>query len=188
MRHLLALLVLSACTKNISAKPVERRALRLLTATPERETACIPHVAITLEADTDQERTPRVVAVGDSPLISAEGADVWLAGDEAGTAGFEVDNAILLEVYGDDGKRVSRAAVGYLNGLSDGKESIDLLSRRAFRFEANEVNLRALLPESGYFRIHASVLDTGGVGRVSDVFLVITPRSAKESDGLRDQE
>ncbi len=186
MRHLLALLLLCACTKNIEVKPVERKAVRLLTATPERETEKIPDVAITLEADTDQERTPRVVATGDSPMLSADGADVWLAGDEAGTQGFEVDNAILIEVYGDDGKRINRAAVGYLNGLSEGAESIDLLSRRAFRFEANEVNLRALLPETGFFRIHASVLDTGGVGRVSDVFLIITPRARKESDGLRE--
>ena len=37
-------------------------------------------------------------------------------------------------------------------------------------------------------RLDVAVDDTGGVGRVSDVFLVITPRSAKESDGLRDQE
>jgi len=186
MRHALALFLFCACMKNIDAKPVERKAVRLLTATPERETEKIPDVAITLEADTDQERTPRVVAMGDSPLMSADGVDVWLAGDEAGTQGFEVDNAILLEIYGDDGKRINRAAIGYLNGLADGHESIDLLSRRAFRFEANEVNLRALLPESGFFRIHATVLDIGGVGRVSDVFLIITPRARKESDGFRE--
>ena len=180
--------LLSGCPKNVDAKPtVERRAVRLLALTAERETMKIPELAQQLEADTDQERTPHIVAVGETPLLPAEGVDVWLAGDEAGTQGFEVDNCILLEVLGDDGKRFNRAAIGYLNGLSEGKEVIDLLGRRAFRFEANEVNLATLIPERGRFRIRATVLDIGGVGKVSDVFLIITPRAAGSSDDLRER-
>ena len=180
--------LLSGCPKNVDARPtVERRAVRLLALTAERETMKIPELAQQLEADTDQERTPHIVAVGETPLLPAEGVDVWLAGDEAGTQGFEVDNCILLEVLGDDGKRFNRAAIGYLNGLSEGKEVIDLLGRRAFRFEANEVNLATLIPERGRFRIRATVLDIGGVGKVSDVFLIITPRAAGSSDDLRER-
>ena len=180
--------LLSGCPKNVDAKPtVERRAVRLLALTAERETMKIPELAQQLEADTDQERTPHIVAVGETPLLPAEGVDVWLAGDEAGTQGFEVDNCILLEVLGDDGKRFNRAAIGYLNGLTEGKEVIDLLGRRAFRFEANEVNLATLIPERGRFRIRATVLDIGGVGKVSDVFLIITPRAAGSGDDLRER-
>lgn len=179
---------LSACLKNVEAKPpVERRAVRLLALTSERETLKIPELATQLEADTDQERTPHIVAVGESPLLPAEGVDVWLAGDEQGLQGFTVDNCILLEVLSDDGKRVGRAAVGYLNGLSEGKEQIDLLGRRAFKFEPNEVNLVSLLPEKGRFRIRATVLDIGGVGYVSDVFLIITPRTNAAADDLRER-
>ncbi|MDP1826412.1 MAG: hypothetical protein Q8L48_24300 [Archangium sp.] len=185
---LAALAVLTACVKNVESKPaVERRAVRLLALTAERETLKIPEVASQLEADTDQERTPHIVAVGESPLLPAEGVDVWLAGDEQGTTGFSVDNCILIEVLSDDGKRVGRAAIGYLNGLSEGKEQIDLLGRRAFKFEANEVNLVTLLPEKGRFRVRATVLDIGGVGYVSDLFLIITPRSAAASDDLRER-
>lgn len=184
---LLSLSLLPACVKNVDAKVVERRAVQLLTNTPERETLSIDLTADQLEADSDQERLPRIVATGESPLISAEGIDVLLAGDAAGTQGFEVDNAILLEVVGADGTRIGRAAVGYLNGLSEGKEQIDLLSRRAFRFEANEVNLATILPESGSFRVRATVLDIGGVGKVSDVFLIITPRAARPADELRER-
>lgn len=191
IRHLTALAVLclfTACVKNVESKPaVERRAVRLLALTAERETLKIPELASQLEADTDQERTPHIVAVGESPLLPAEGVDVWLAGDEQGTQGFSVDNCILIEVLSDDGKRVGRAAIGYLNGLSEGKEQIDLLSRRAFKFEANEVNLVSLLPEKGRFRVRATVLDIGGVGYVSDLFLIITPRSAPASDDLRER-
>lgn len=178
----------SACPKNVDAKPaVERKAVRLLALTAERETLKIPEVASQLEADTDQERTPRIVAVGESPLLAAEGADVWLAGDEKGVEGFAVDNAILLEVLSEDGKRIGRAAIGYLNGLSEGKEQIDLLGPRAFKFEANEVSLASLLPEKGRFRIRATVLDIGGVGHVSDVFLIIAPRNTPAADDLRER-
>ncbi|PZR04419.1 MAG: hypothetical protein DI536_34240 [Archangium gephyra] len=189
-RLLTALLALTlpACAKNVDAKPAtERKAIQLLANTPERETLAIKATADHLEADTDQERLPHVVATGESPLISAEGAELVLAGDAAGTQGFEVDNAILLEVLAADGRRIGRAAVGYLNGLSEGKEQIDLLSRRAFRFDANEVSLATIVPETGSFRVRATVIDIGGVGKVSDVFLIITPRGARQADELRDR-
>ena len=186
---LLAVLAcLSACPKNIDAKPLAaRRGVRILANTPERETLKILEVASQLEAETDQERTPHIVAVGESPLLSAEGADLFLAGDELGTQGFAVDNCILIEVISEDGKKLGRAAIGYLNGLTEGKDQIDLLGRRAFAFEANEVNLVSLLPEHGRFRIRATVLDIGGVGRVSDVFLIVTPRTANSADDLREK-
>lgn len=189
MKHLVAIAaaaLLTACPKHIDAKPAERRAVRLLAAAPERETTTINELAITLEADTDQERTPHVVATGETPLLTAESADVTLAGDEAGKEGFAVDNCILLEVLSDDGRRLGRAAVGYMNGLAEGKEQIDLLGRRAFKFDANEVNLASIVPEHGRFKLRATVLDTGGVGHVSDVFLLITPRTGN-TDDLRDR-
>jgi hypothetical protein len=191
-RKILSLVVccglFSGCPKNVDAKPaVERKAVRLLALTAERETLKIPEVANQLEADTDQERVPHIVAVGESPLLAAEGADVWLAGNESGSEGFAVDNAILLEVLSEDGKRIGRAAVGYLNGLAEGKDQIDLLGRRAFKFEPNEVNLATLIPEKGRFRIRATVLDIGGVGHVSDVFLIIAPRSTPAADDLQER-
>lgn len=178
--------LLSGCPKRVEVKAPERRGVRLLALTAERETLRITEKAAHLEADTDQERTPRVVAVGESPLLSAEGIELTLAGDEAGTQGFSVDNFILLEVLSDDGKRLGRAAVGYLNGLSEGLERVDLLGPRSFTFEPNEVNLATLLPEKGRFRVRATALDIGGVGRVSDVFLVITPRASAKADELRE--
>jgi hypothetical protein len=184
---LVPLMLLTACPKNIDAKPVDRRAFRLLALTAERETTNIKQIAENLEADTDQERIPRIVALGETPLLSAEGADVVLAGDEAGKEGFAVDNCILIEVLSDDGRRLGRAAIGYLNGLSEGKEQIDLMGRRAFKFEPNEVSLATLVPEKGRFKVRATVLDIGGVGSVSDVFLIVTPRGTGGGDDLREK-
>ncbi|MFZ5443025.1 MAG: hypothetical protein ACOZQL_23665 [Myxococcota bacterium] len=186
-RLALLALLLPACPKNIEARPVERRSIRLLVATPERETTSIGELAVTLEADTDQERTPHIVARGETPLLTADGADFTLAGDEAGKEGFAVDNCILLEVLSDDGQRLGRAAVGYMNGLAEGKEQIDLLGRRAFKFEPGEVNLASIVPERGRFRVRATVLDTGGVGHVSDVFVLVSPRGATSADELRER-
>jgi hypothetical protein len=182
-----AALALAGCVKRVEPAPVARQAVRLLAATPERETAKNPRVAQHLEADTDQERTPRIVAEGETPLLPAEGVDVRLYGDEAGTQGFQVDNGLLLEVLGDDGQRRARVVVGYFNGLSEGKENIDLFGRRSFRFEPGEVNLAGLLPEKGRFRVRATVLDIGGVGSVSDVFLVVEPRGAAAVDELQER-
>jgi hypothetical protein len=182
-----AVLTLAGCVKRVETGPVARQVVRLLAATPERETAKNPRVAEHLEADTDQERTPRIVAEGETPLLPAEGVDVRLYGDEAGTQGFQVDNGLLLEVLGDDGQRRARVVVGYFNGLAEGKENIDLFGRRSFRFEPGEVNLAGLLPEKGRFRVRATVLDIGGVGSVSDVYLVVEPRGAAAVDELQER-
>jgi hypothetical protein len=77
--------------------------------------------------------------------------------------------------------------VGYFNGLAEGKENIDLFGRRSFRFEPGEVNLVGLLPEKGRFRVRATVLDIGGVGSVSDVFLVVEPQKAGAADDLQER-
>lgn len=181
-------LALCGCVKNVEVKgATERRGVKLLAQTADRETAKNQEVAQQYEADTDQERIPRIVAVGESPLLTADGVTVTLAGDEGGTQGFSVDNFILLEVLSDDGRRLGRAAVGYVNGLSEGKETIDLLGPGKFNFEAGEVSLATLLPERGRFRVRATVLDTGGVGRVSDVWLILTPKQAAAGDDLRGQ-
>jgi hypothetical protein len=178
--------LLFACPKHIDARPASARAVRLLADTPERETTAIPDQRPDIEFEhSDFQQGTRVVATGETPLLNADGADVRLYGDEAGTQGWSVDNGILLEVLGSDGKLLNRAFVGFANGLVIGSEHIDSLSRRAFAFDAGEVTLAPLLPERGPFRVRATVLDSGGVGRVTDVWLLVKPRAA-EKEELRD--
>lgn len=161
------------------------RSVRLMTATPERETTQLLEQRRDLEVDTDAERTPHVVATGETGLLVSEGAEVTLAGDEAGTKGFDVDNFLLIEVVLPDGTVSNRVVIGYVNGVSMGKERIDLLGRRAFAHDAKEISLSAAVPEHGSFRLRATALDTGGVGRVSDVFVLIVPRHTEGGDDLR---
>jgi hypothetical protein len=187
----LGLVVLGAvtfcgCPKRV-AGPTPARAVRLLTETADRETSLLTELRADLEIDTrDFDRTPHVVATGETPLLSAEGADLRLYGDEAATKGFAVDNIIFLEVLSGDGKVLNRAVVGFSDQVTQGKETIDNLGRQAFQFDAGELNLSGLVPERGSFRLRATVLDYYGVGRVSDVFVRVEPK-ASSSDELRSE-
>ncbi len=184
---LLLTLALCACPKRVDSSAAPR-AIRLLSETPERETTQLTELRPDLEVDTrDFDRTPHVVATGETPPFSPEGAEVRLYGDEAGTQGFGVDNFILLETVGVDGKVLRAAVVGFADPVSQGKETVDNLGRRAFAFEAGEVNLAPLMPERGPVRLRATVLDYYGVGRVTDVFVRIEPKTSGGGDDLRGQ-
>ncbi|MEW6433407.1 MAG: hypothetical protein AB1730_18030 [Myxococcota bacterium] len=182
----LALLLAVACAhapKGSSAP----RSVRLLAEAAEKETTQRTELRADLEVETtDFERTPRVVATGESPLLTADGADARLYGDEAGTQGFSVDNCILLEVLAADGTVLRQVVIGNIPGLSQGKNRIDSLGPSAFNFGPGEVQLTHVLPETGTFKLRATVLDYGGAGRVTDVFVRFAPGSGG-SDDLRER-
>jgi hypothetical protein len=173
---------LAACVHAPQVAPVAR-SVRLLAAAASMETNQRTQTRPDIEIDTrDFDRTPHVVATGETPLVSADGAEVLLAGDEAGTVGLQVDNCILLEVLSASGQVLGRAVIGYTEPVIMGKEQLDLLGRRAFIFEPGEVVLTALVPERGPFRLRATVLDYFGEGRVSDVFVRVVPKARAEDD------
>lgn len=180
-----------ACMKQVPATPTRSgppRPVQLLAETPERETSQIEARREDVEIDTrDFERTPRVVATGETPLLRLEGARARLYGDAAGKEGFSVDNLVLLEVLDEKGQVLNRGAVGFTDLVRIGKEQVDSVGRMSFTFEAGEVELTHLLPESAPFKVRATVLDYSGVGRVSNVFLLLEPRGSGNEDDLRGQ-
>src|SRR5690242_15413959 len=105
------------CVKQVPAsasapKASVPRSVRLLSETAERETAQIEARREDVEIDTrDFERTPHVVATGETPLLRLDGARARLYGNEAASEGFSVDNCILLEVLNEQGKVVNRGVV-----------------------------------------------------------------------------
>ncbi|MDY7228511.1 hypothetical protein [Hyalangium rubrum] len=177
--------------KQVPATPTRSgppRALQLLADTAERETSQIEARREDVEIDTrDFERTPRVVATGETALLRLEGARARLYGDAAGKEGFSVDNFILLEVLGDKGQVLNRGAVGFTDGVLIGRERVDSVGRMSFAFEAGEVDVTNLLPESAPFKVRATVLDYSGVGRVSNVFLLLESPNRATEDDLRGQ-
>ncbi len=187
MRLFLAVLLFScACVKRVDTSVVPKT-VQLLHDTPEKETSRLTELREDLEFDTkDKPREAHVVAKGETGLLESNGGRVRLFGDDKATAGVSFDNVVLLEVLSPEGKVLNRAAVGFTEGLLMGKESIDLLGRQAFNFEAGEVNLSSLVPEKGPWKLRATVLDNYGVGRCTDVFVVIDSGDAVKDD-LRGQ-
>ncbi|MCP3144039.1 hypothetical protein [Pyxidicoccus xibeiensis] len=186
---------LMACARQVptsapsSAAPsTAPRAIQLLVDTPPRETEALEKVREDVEVDaTEGERTPRVVTTGQTPLLRLEGSRARLYGDAKATLGISVDNFLLLEVLDARGKVVRHAVVGFTEGVHMGKEQVDSVGRRAFTFEPGEVDVTELLPESEPFQVRATALDYWGVGRVSDVYLVLAPAGRASDDDLRGQ-
>jgi len=191
---LAATLGLVACARQVpaSTRPASTstapRAVRLLLDTPAQETHTLTKLREDVEVDsTEGERTPRVVATGQTPTLSLDGNRARLYGDAQGTLGFTVDNFLLLEVLDANGKVTRRATVGFTEAVHMERDQVDSVGRRAFNFEPGEVDITALLPESAPFQVRATALDTWGVGRVSDVYLVLAPDSRDDEDDLRGQ-
>src|SRR4051794_33966241 len=70
--------------------------VRLIAESGERETTQLTDLRKALETDTrDHERTPHIVATGETPLMTLSNRTARLYGDSAGTKGFSVDNFLL---------------------------------------------------------------------------------------------
>lgn len=186
-------MLLGACPKSeralVPSYSGPPRALLLIAAVPEAETASRTAQRSDLFVTTDSgEPVPRVVAVGEVGPFSREGARVRLYGDQAGSRSWSVDNFLLLEIQGQGGRLLNRAAIGFQQGVSCGGERIDTVGQMKFNFEPGEVDLTNLLPAQEAVTIRATALDTGGVGRVSDVYLILSPGSsgAPSDEELRD--
>ncbi|MCE9667415.1 hypothetical protein LY474_06265 [Myxococcus stipitatus] len=182
-----ATLGLATCAHRPPAPPAAApRAIRLLMDTPAQETLTFDRVREDVEVDTTEgERTPRVVTFGETPLLRLEGQRARLYGDAKATLGIGVDNFILLEVLDGKGQVKRRGVVGFTDNVHMGLELVDNVGRSAFTFEPGEVDITELLPESEPFQLRATVLDSWGVGRVSDVYVVFSAPQRAPVDELR---
>jgi hypothetical protein len=185
----IVLALLTGCPKRVEEHKATPKSVRLLADTPERETTQIAELRKDVEIDTrDYDRTPHVVATGETPMLDAAGLTARLYGDEAMTTGFSVDNFVLIEIIASNGKILDRVAVGFTDTVSIGTENVDNLGRKAFTFEAGEINLTPKLPERGAFKLRATALDYFGVGRVSDVFVGLRVEGGERTgDDLKGQ-
>ncbi|MFN7131738.1 MAG: hypothetical protein ACK4N5_06630, partial [Myxococcales bacterium] len=132
---------------------------------------------------------PAVVATSEVGPISLQGGRARLYGDEAGKSGWSVDNFLLLEIMDAGGKVIDRVAIGFQGGTTMGAETIDALGGMKFSFDAGEIDLTRKLPSDEPFKIKATALDVGGVGKISDVYLIISGDGGTggEQDDLRNQ-
>lgn len=154
------------------------RGYRLVTAVADRTSNSLGLARDELELDLlkEEERRPRLVAQGRTPIVSLEeGERARLYGDLRGTVGWSVDTCVLLEVFTRAGL-YSSAVAGHAPGLLLAKQRVDNIGRHSATFEAGELDLNAKLPPDEPFYIQATVLGTGEVAKVSDLYLVFEKR------------
>lgn len=163
------------------------RAVKLLAAVPEKETSQLTDTRPDLEVDThDMDRTPHLVEAGETPVIELGNARARLAGNAEGTEPWSVDNFLLFDVLDANGQRLGSFVVGSAAGVLRGNERLDNVGRMAFSFDAGEVDVTSHLPEHTPFKLKVTALDYGGVGKVSNVFLVLDRTAhSSGSDDLR---
>jgi hypothetical protein len=174
---LLALLLLAACPKQVPMPrgPAHPTSYRVLTEAPEAETSTRTEQRPDVFVRTDQfDHTPVVVAKGEAGPLSLQGGKAQLFGDEAGTEGIAIDNFILFEVLDAQGTVKHRFTVGYHAGVTVDNQEPDNVGANAFTFEPG-LDVTAQLPADAQFSLRATALDYGGVGRVSNVFLRVSP-------------
>ncbi|MBI5548460.1 MAG: hypothetical protein HY901_31645 [Deltaproteobacteria bacterium] len=163
------------------------KAFKLLNETPEAETVTRQEKRTDLLVTVENgEPVPAVIAMGQTTAFSRQGGTVRLYGDEAGNAGWSVDNFVLLEVTDTQGRVVGRAAVGFQQGVTRGAEQLDSLGQMKFGFGPGEVDISHLLPADEPVTIKATALDVGGVGRVTDLYVILS--APEGAAGVQDEE
>jgi len=151
------------------------KAFKLLSDTPEAETATRVEKRSDLYVTVENgEPVPAVVAVGEVTGFNRQGGTVKLYGDEAGKEGWSVDNFLLVEVLNSKGVAVGRVAIGYQHGLTQGSEVVDALGQLKFAFGPGEIDITNVIPAHEVVTLKASALDSGGVGRVSNVYAILS--------------
>jgi len=179
MRYALLLLlpVLAGCPKRVAMPngPAHPQSYKVLADTPEAETSSRTEQRPDVYVRGDQfGHTPVVVAKGEAGPLSVQGGRAQLCGDATCTKGVSVDNFILFEVLDSTGAVKHRFAVGFHSGTTVNDQEVDNVGASAFNFD-HPLDVTAQLPSDAPFTLRATALDYGGVGRVSDVYLRVSP-------------
>ncbi|MDR0965411.1 MAG: hypothetical protein LBM75_02705 [Myxococcales bacterium] len=153
----------------------EPKAFEIFKAVPEAETTQRKEQRRDLYVNTASgEPVPFVITTGKVGPIDRQGGRLRLYGDAEGKLGWNVDNFVLIEIALPDGTVLQRVAVGFQQGASLGSEQIDTVGPMQFHFGPGEIDLSRFIPANDPVVITATALDTGSVGSVSDLFLILS--------------
>ncbi len=134
-----------------------------------------------LSMDTTRfDKIPYSMHVSSHDLMISAPAKFCLAGDAGGTKGWSVDNFLLLEVLDQSGNLTSSAVAGLTETVRRNGNPIEMIGRSSYSFNACEIDVTKLLPVGRPFRLRTSAMDYGGVGYVSDVFIVSSKGTSGE--------
>jgi hypothetical protein len=117
-----------------------------------------------------------------STTINAKpGQRFFLAGDALGKIGWSLDNFLLVEIESRAG--TDRLIIGNTNGspVEYQGQRLRHIGAQSFSFSPESVDLSPYFPKDVPFRLTISALDFGGVGSLSNLFLV-----ARDASGCLD--
>jgi hypothetical protein len=121
---------------------------------------------------TSWDKIPYSMHVSSHDLVITTPGKFCLAGDAGGTKGWSVDNFLLIEVLDQSGNLISSAVAGVMETVRRNGNPIEKIGRSSHSFDTCEIDVTKLLPVGRPFRLSTSAMDYGGVGYVSDVFVV----------------
>lgn len=135
------------------------------------------------------DRTPYFMAPPQEFELNLKRIDrACLAGDAKGGSGWRVDNYLLIELFDSSGRLIKDGVIGGHEGVSRNGKRVSELGNGHEQGPC-AVNLKSFLPVGQPFRMKVSAMDYGGVGYVSDVWLLLEGEvtgSALETPGGRD--
>jgi hypothetical protein len=104
------------------------------------------------------------------------GQRIFLAGDATGTDSVYIDNFLLFEIESSQGtKRLSVGSMpsGIVSYNGNVLDQIGEWTPMKFDFPAGELDLTSYFPEGEQVNLKVSALDFGGVGELSDIYLLL---------------
>ena len=124
---------------------------------------------------TSWDSTPYTIAPSvEITFFVGSGQTVFLAGDAAGVGGWEVDNFLFVEIL-QGGRRgaAPRFVIGWVDPVYFGNELLPRVGDSRAAFSPSESDITAFFEPGTQARVRVHALDYGGLGFVSEVFLVV---------------
>ena len=165
---------LNHCAKTPPPPPPGTTTIKLLNSVPNRDSKFFKHNTDNrLKMQTTRwDKVPyRMTHAFSGTIRLTPGRRAVLAGNAAGTAGWSVDNFLLIEI--SSGGRTRRLVVGVHEPVIMAGGVIQKIGRNSLSFGAGEIDLTPYLQAGKPVGLAVTAFDYGKVGHVSDVFLVI---------------
>lgn len=152
------------------------QSIRIFAAVPTRDSAAFKsatHKALRIVSPQNWDPVPyHVTKPFTSTLTAKPGQRFFLAGDAPGKMGWSLDNFLLVEIESPDG--VQRLVIGDTVGspVEYQGQRLKHIEPQSSSFSPESIELSRYFPKNAPFRLTISALDFGGLGRLSDLFLV----------------
>lgn len=154
--------------------PARSQSYRVFYAVPKRDSKAFKaNKEDRLAVDTTRyDQTPYYLTTPFKKELYLEGNQrCYLSGSDSGSAGWSVDNFLFIEILSREGAQ--RFVVGSTDAVSYKGRPVGRLGRDSVSFGAGEIDLTPYIPRQTNVTVRISALDYGGVGYVSDLFLVV---------------